>query len=118
MIGVTQFTCYRWCKERAIFRHRSKDNGKCGLKTYPVKRLKDLEKENERLRKAVSELTLENLILREAASVNDQDPAAAEPVSITSGRRSPSRSASPVVCLGSIARHGGRCRGAAPTKTR
>jgi hypothetical protein len=35
-----------------------------------VKRLKDLEKENDRLRKAVSDLTLEKLILKEAASGN------------------------------------------------
>ena len=41
-----------------------------GLKSDQVKRLKDLEKENERLRKAVSDLTLEKLILREAASGN------------------------------------------------
>ena len=46
-IGVTQFTYYRWRKEFG------------GLKTDQVKRLKDLEKENERLRKAVSDLTLE-----------------------------------------------------------
>ena len=37
---------------------------KGGLKTDQVKRLKELEKENERLRKAVSDLTLEKLILR------------------------------------------------------
>ncbi|WP_299845300.1 IS3 family transposase [uncultured Jannaschia sp.] len=54
-IGVTQFTYYRWRKEFG------------GLKTDQVKRLKELEKENERLRKAVSDLTLEKLILREAA---------------------------------------------------
>ena len=54
-IGVTQFTYYRWRKEFG------------GLKSDQVKRLKDLEKENERLRKAVSDLTLEKLILREAA---------------------------------------------------
>ena len=41
-----------------------------GLKSDQVKRLKDLEKENERVRKAVSDLTLEKLILREAASGN------------------------------------------------
>lgn len=41
-----------------------------GLKTDQVKRLDELEKENERLRKAVSDLTLEKLILREAASGN------------------------------------------------
>ena len=40
------------------------------MKTDQVKRLKELEKENERLRKAVSDLTLEKLILREAASGN------------------------------------------------
>jgi len=57
-IGVTQFTYYRWRKEYG------------GLKTNQVKRLKELEKENERLRKAVSDLTLEKLILREAASGN------------------------------------------------
>ena len=54
--GVTQFTYYRWRKEFD------------GLKTDQVRRLKELEKENERLRKAVSDLTLEKLILREATS--------------------------------------------------
>ena len=56
-ISVTPFTYYRWRKEFG------------GLKSDQVKRLKELEKENERLRKAVSDLTLE-LILREAASGN------------------------------------------------
>jgi transposase-like protein len=55
-IGVTQVTYYRWRMEYG------------GLKTNQVKRLKELEKKNERLRKAVSDLTLEKLILREAAS--------------------------------------------------
>lgn len=63
-IGVPQFTYYRWRKEFG------------GLKTDQVKRLKELEKENERLRKAVSDLTLEKLILREAAS--GSAPAAAQ----------------------------------------
>jgi putative transposase len=57
-ISVTPFTYYRWRREYG------------GLKTDQVKRLKELEKENERLRKAVSDLTLEKLILREAASGN------------------------------------------------
>ena len=57
-ISVTPFTYYRWRREFG------------GLKSDQVKRLKDLEKENERLRKAVSDLTLEKLILREAASGN------------------------------------------------
>ena len=51
-ISVTQFTYYRWRKEFG------------GMKTDQVKRLKGLEKENERLRKAVSDLMLEKLILR------------------------------------------------------
>ena len=51
-ISVTPFTYYRWRREFG------------GLKSDQVKRLKDLEKENERLRKAVSDLTLEKLILR------------------------------------------------------
>jgi hypothetical protein len=41
-----------------------------GLKTDQVKRLKDLELENSRLRKAVSDLTLDKLILTEAAKGN------------------------------------------------
>ena len=57
-IGVTPFTYYRWRKEFG------------GLKGYQVKRLKELEKENDRLRKAVSDLTLDKLILKEAASGN------------------------------------------------
>jgi len=41
-----------------------------GLKTKQVKRLKDLELENSRLRKAVSDLMLDKLILQEAARGN------------------------------------------------
>ncbi|PTN03090.1 transposase [Rhodovulum imhoffii] len=59
-IGVTQFTYYRWRKEFG------------GLKANQLKRLKELEKENERLRKAVSDPTLEKLILREAAGRTPQ----------------------------------------------
>ena len=55
---MTQFTYYRWRKEFG------------GLKGDQVKRLKEFEKENDRLRKAVSDLTLEKLILKEAASGN------------------------------------------------
>lgn len=54
-IGATAFTYYRWHKEFG------------GLRREQVKRLKDLKKENERLRKAVSHPTLEKLILAEAA---------------------------------------------------
>ena len=57
-IGVTEVTYYRWRNEHG------------GLKGDQVKRLKELEVENTRLRRAVSDLTLEKLILREAASGN------------------------------------------------
>src|ERR1044071_2156225 len=57
-IGVSEVTYYRWRQEFG------------GLKTDQVKRLKDLETENSRLRKAVSDLTLDKLILTEAAKGN------------------------------------------------
>jgi transposase-like protein len=57
-IGVTEATYYRWRAEYG------------GLKLDQVKRLKVLEQENGRLRKAVADLTLEKLILKEAASGN------------------------------------------------
>ena len=57
-IGVTDVTYYRWRSEFG------------GLKTDQVKRMKDLELENQRLRKAVSDLTLDKLILAEAAKEN------------------------------------------------
>jgi putative transposase len=57
-IGVSEVTFYRWRQEFG------------GLKTDQVKRLKDLELENSRLRKAVSDLTLDKLILTEAAKGN------------------------------------------------
>jgi len=57
-IGVTEVTYYR----------RRKEFG--GLKVDQVKRLKDLETENQRLRKAVADLTLDKLILSEAARGN------------------------------------------------
>jgi putative transposase len=57
-IAVTEVTYYRWRQEYG------------GLKGDQVKRLKDLEAENSRLRRAVSDLTLEKLILKEAASGN------------------------------------------------
>ena len=52
-IGVTDHTYYRWRREYG------------GLKVSQARRLKDLKKENQRLRKAVSDLTLDALILKE-----------------------------------------------------
>ena len=57
-IGVSEVTYYRWRQEYG------------GLKTDQVKRLKELEPENTRLRRAVSDLTLDKLILQEAARGN------------------------------------------------
>ena len=59
-IGVTEVTFYRWRKEYG------------GLSADQLKRLKELEKENERLRRAVSDLTLDKLILAEAAMKNSR----------------------------------------------
>lgn len=58
LIGVTEVTYYRWRKEFG------------GLKLDQVKRLKELENENARLRRAVSDLTLDKMILAEAAKGN------------------------------------------------
>jgi putative transposase len=66
-IGVTQVTDSRWRKEYG------------GLKGDQVKRLKQLEAETARLRRAVSDLTLEKLILKEAASGTFSAPPAAAP---------------------------------------
>jgi transposase-like protein len=57
-IGVTEVTYYRWRSEYG------------GLKGDQVKRLKELETENARLRRAVSDLTLDKMILAEAARGN------------------------------------------------
>ena len=55
-IGVTEQTYYRWRKEYG------------GLQVGQAKRMKDMEMENRRLRKAISDLTLDNQILKEVLS--------------------------------------------------
>ena len=57
-IGIHEITYYRWRKEFG------------GMKISQAKRLKELEKENSRLRKAVSDLSLDKVILQEAARGN------------------------------------------------
>jgi putative transposase len=57
-IAVTETTYFRWRAEYG------------GMKTDRVKRLKEFEVENARLRRAVSDLTLDKLILTEAARGN------------------------------------------------
>ena len=56
--GVSEQSYYRWRKEYG------------GLKVGQARRLKDLEAENARLKRAVAELTLDKLILKEAAEGN------------------------------------------------
>jgi transposase InsO family protein len=58
-ISVSEVTFYRWRKEYG------------GLKADQLKRLKELEKENARLRRAVSDLTLDKMILSEADRTHD-----------------------------------------------
>lgn len=58
VLGVTEQTYYRWRNEYG------------GLKLDQAKRMKELERENARLRRAVSNLTLDKLILKEAAEGN------------------------------------------------
>jgi putative transposase len=57
-LGITEQSYYRWRKEYG------------GMKTAQVKRLKDLERENGHLKKAVADLTLDKLILKEALEGN------------------------------------------------
>jgi putative transposase len=57
-IEVTEVTYYRWRQEYG------------GLKSDQVRRMKELETENQRLRKAIADLTLDKLILQQAARRN------------------------------------------------
>ena len=57
-IGITEQTYYRWCADYG------------GLKLDQAKRLKALERENARLKRAVADLTPNKLVLRETAEGN------------------------------------------------
>ena len=57
-LGIHEVTYYRWRKEYG------------GMRVNQMKRLKELETENSRLRRAVSDLTLDKMILQEAAKGN------------------------------------------------
>ena len=57
-LGITEQTYYRWRREYG------------GMKVSQARRLKELEKENGRLKRAVADLTLDKLILEEAAKGN------------------------------------------------
>src|SRR4026208_1463988 len=104
-IGVSEVSYYRWRQEFG------------GLKLEQVKRLKDLELENSRLRKAVSDLTLDKLILQEAA--RGKFNARAVPVPALGGceRSCVSPSVAPVRRSGSIARRNARSRAVVRTRS-
>jgi len=57
-LGIAEQTYYRWRKEYG------------GLKVSQAKRLKDLERENQRLKKAVADLSLDKVVLKEALEGN------------------------------------------------
>ena len=57
-LGISEVTFYRWRKEYV------------GMRSDQLRRLKELEEENEQLRRAVSDLTLDKQILKEAARGN------------------------------------------------
>ena len=57
-IGVSEQTYYRWRKEYG------------GMQVSQAKRMKEVEKENQHLRRAVANLTVDNLILKEASKGN------------------------------------------------
>ena len=57
-IGITEQTYYRWRKQYG------------GMKVEQAKRLKELEKENARLKKLVADLSLDNAILKEVSKGN------------------------------------------------
>ena len=57
-LGITEQTYYRWRREYG------------GMRIEQAKRLKELEKENNRLKKLVADISLDNAILKEAARGN------------------------------------------------
>ena len=57
-LGITEQTYYRWRREYG------------GMKVSQARRLKELERENGRLKRAVADLTVDKLILEEAAKGN------------------------------------------------
>jgi len=56
-VGISEQTYYRWRKEYG------------GMRTDQAQRLKELEQENNRLKRIVADLSLDNLIIKEALKV-------------------------------------------------
>ena len=90
-VGITEQTSYRWRNEYG------------GLKIDQARRLKALERENARLKRAVAELTLEKLILKEAAAGNFYAQLGDDRVGSRSLRRGALQNGGRVECWGSPA---------------
>jgi transposase-like protein len=80
-LGISEASFYRWRAEYG------------GLKVDQARRMKDLERENARLKRAVAELTLDKQILKEAAGGQYSAPSVVGPASVTCKVRSASRNA-------------------------
>ena len=104
-IGATEVTYYRWRQEYG------------GLKVGQVRRLKELETENGRLRRAVADLTLDKLILNEAAAGNYRAPRDGAPASSPFATSCRSPSAAPARPPASTARRSASSRGAVMMKS-
>ena len=104
-IGVTQQKFYRWRKLYA------------GMGLSQLKRLKELEKENQRLRRAESDLTLDKLILTEAARGNFRALRVVANASIMYGRSWTCLSVAPAAPCGNTGRHRERFRKAVQMKS-
>jgi len=103
--GVTEVTCYRWRQEFG------------GLKAGQVRRLKEFETADARLRRAIADLTLDQLTLGEAASGNCRAPRVAAPAAsrtFATSCRPPG--AAPARRPASTARRGASSRGAGTTR--
>jgi transposase-like protein len=105
-LGVSEASFYRWRTEYG------------GLKVDQARRMKELERENARLKRAVAELTLDKQILREAAEGKYQAPSAAGPVSAMSKAHSASRNAGRAAPLVSRARRSAACAASGTTRRR
>jgi len=103
-LGISEASFYRWRSEYG------------GLKVDQARRMKELERENARLKRAVAELTLAKQILKEAAEGKYQAPSAAGPVSVMCKLRSASPNAGPAAPSVSRARRSAAC--AAPRMAR
>ena len=103
-VQITEQTFCRWRKQYG------------GMGTDRLKELKRLQKENDRLRRAVSDLTLDKLILSEAARGNYLAIRVVVPASSTCVASSISRSGGHAECCVSIVRRSARLRGAKQMK--